>query len=154
PKHAPIRLLRADLRQIVDAAMRAADAVHKRDMHLVHRVLEALQPVARHELRLVLDEPLDLRRWIGREGGRRALAEIGEDEPQMSPRRIAADPHLAGEPRFLGRLLDALPAALEFPAVIDAADVVALDPAQMHLRAAMRAAVIDDLRMPGLAAIH
>ena len=123
-------------------------------MHLVHRVLEALQPVARHELRLVLDEPLGLRRRVGREGRRRALAEIGKDETEMFPRRIAADPHLAGKARLLRRLLDALSTALEFPAVIDAADVVAFDPAQMHLRAAMRAAVIDDLRLPGLSPVE
>src|SRR5205085_3858316 len=118
------------------------------------RVLKALQPVARHELRLVFDEPLGLRCRVGWESGRRALAEIGKDEPEMFPRRIAADPHLAGKARLLGRLLDALPAALEFPAVIDAADVVAFDPAQMHLRAAMRAAVVDDLRMARLAAVE
>src|ERR1043166_6543780 len=134
--------------------MRAADTVHKSDMHLVHRVLEALQPVARHEVRLVLDEPFGLRRRVGRESRRHALAEIGKDKPEMFPRRIAADADLAGKAGFLGRLLDALPAALEFPAVIDATDIVALDPSQMHLRAAVRAAIIDDLRLPGLAAIE
>src|SRR5205814_4620230 len=153
-QHPPIGFLRPDLRQIVDAAMRAADAVDKSDMHLVHRVLEALQPVARHELRLVLDEPLGLRRRIGRKGRRRALTEIGKDETEMFPRRIAAHPHLAGNARLLRRLLDALPAVLEFPAVIDAADVPAFDPAQMHLRAAMRAAVIYDLRLRGLSPVE
>ena len=68
----------------------------------------------------------------------------------MFARRIGADPHLAGEARLLGRLLDALAAAVEFPAVIDAADVVVLDPAEMHRRAAMRTALVDDLRLAGL----
>ena len=122
-------------------------------MHLVHRVLEALQPVARHELGLVLDQPFAERRRVGRKGRRRPLAEIGEDDAEMLARRIGPDLDLAGEPGLLGRLLDALPGAVEFPAMIDAADIVALDPAQMHLRAAMRAAIGDHLRLAGCAAI-
>ena len=39
-------------------------------------------------------------------------------------------------------------------AVIDAADVVALDPAEMHLRAAMRAAIGNHLRPAGVAAVQ
>ncbi len=128
--------------------MRAADAVDKGDMHLVHRILETLQPVARHELGLGLDQPFGNGCRVGREGRRLALSEIGVDEAEIFAGRIAADPHLAGKPRLLGRLFEALPGAVEFPAVIDAADVVALDPAQMHLSAAVRTAVIDDLRMP------
>src|SRR6185437_6573775 len=52
-----------------------------------------------------------------------------------------------------GGLLVALAGAVEFPAVIDAAYVVTLDPAEMHLRAAMRATIVDDLRGAALAAI-
>src|SRR6185437_7064203 len=90
---------------------------------------------------------------IGREGRLRALAEIPEDEPHRLARRIGADAHLAGEPRLFGGLLVALAGAVEFPAVIDAAYVVTFDPAEMHLRAAMRATIVDDLRGAALAAI-
>src|SRR3954452_6309977 len=68
--------------------------------------------------------------------------------------RIGLDPDFAGEPGLLGGLFSALPGTVEFPAVIDAAYVVALDPAQMHLRAAMRAAIGDHLRPAGVAAVQ
>jgi len=68
--------------------------------------------------------------------------------------RIGADLHLAGKPRLFGRLLYALSGAVELPAVIDAAYVVALDPAEMHLRAAVRTAIGDDLRLAALAAVQ
>src|SRR5204862_2071182 len=57
-----------------------------------------------------------------------------------------------GKARFFCRLLDALARTIEFPAVINAPDGVAIDPAKMHLCAAMRTSIIDDLRVSGLAA--
>src|SRR5206468_9132357 len=62
--------------------------------------------------------------------------------------------YLAGKSRVLGRLLDALARAVEFPAVIEAADIVALDPAEVHQRAAVRAAVIKNLGAPRVAPIQ
>jgi hypothetical protein len=52
-----------------------------------------------------------------------------------------------------GRLFDALPGAVKAPAVIHAADRVAFDPAGRELRAAMRAAEIDEMRRAALAAV-
>ena len=128
--------------------------MNKSDMHLIHAVLEALQVVAWHDRRhLVLDDSLGERQRIGWKRRRLAAAEISEDEPHILARRITLHLHLARESDFLGRLLDALPGAVEFPAMIDATYVIPLDPAEMHHRTPMRAAVIDDLRLTALAAI-
>src|SRR5262245_39250150 len=127
--------------------MRAAGLMGEGDVDLVHAVLEALQVVAGHVLRIPdLDEARRVPVWEMRERRRVALAEIGEDEIEIFARRIGLQRHLAGEPRFLGRLLDALAATVKFPAVIDAADRLVLDPAEMQRRTAMRAAIGDDLR--------
>src|SRR5262245_56918206 len=88
-----------------------------------------------------------------RERRRLAVAEIGEYEIETFARRIGLQGHLAGEPCFLGRLLDALAAMVKFPAVIDAADRLILDPAEMQRRAAVRAAIGDDLRHACLRAV-
>ena len=135
--------------------MTAARRVDKGDVHLVHRILKTLQVVAGHGLdRPGLDQSVVRRDRVGREVGRLARPEIAEHEAHMLARRPRADPHLAGEARLLGGLFNALACAVEFPAVIDASDVVILDPAEMHLRTAMRAAVGNDLRPPGAAAVE
>ena len=81
-----------------------------------------------------------------REWRRLAVAEITKDEAKIFLRRIGLDPDLAGKARLLGGLFDALAGAIELPAVIDAADAVVFDPAEMHRRAAVRAPIGDDLR--------
>ncbi len=135
--------------------MTAARRVDKGDVHLVHRILKTLQVVAGHGLdRPGLDQSVVRRDRVGREVGRLARPEIAEHEAHMLARRPRADPHLAGEARLRGGLFNALACAVEFPAVIDASDVVILDPAEMHLRTAMRAAVGNDLRPPGAAAVE
>src|SRR6267142_1713069 len=91
---------------------------------------------------------------IRRKRRRRALAEVREDEPHAFLRRIAARGHLAREVRVLGRHLYALAAAVELPAVIQAAQRVALDPAEVQLRAAVRAAVVHYLGAARLAAVE
>src|ERR1700680_578678 len=132
--------------------MRAAGLVGEGDMHLVHAVLEALQVIAGHGLDVPdLDQAFARAVRKMRERRRLAGAEIAEDEAQIFAGRISAQLHLAGKARFLGRLIDALAATVEFPAVIDATDGVLLDPAEMQRRAAMRAVVIDDLRLAGMA---
>src|SRR5262245_21720257 len=124
------------------------------DMDFVHAVLKTLQVVAGHLLDIPdLDEARRGPVWKMRERRRLAVAEIGENEIEIFVRRIGLQGHLAGEPCFLGRLLDALAATVKFPAVIDAADRLILDPAEMQRRAAMRAAIGDDLRHPRLRAV-
>ena len=51
------------------------------------------------------------------------------------------------------RLFGALPSTLKLPAMINATYLVALDPAKMHLRATVRTAIGNYLRLTGLAAI-
>ena len=151
-QHAPIGFFRGDDRQVGgQLCVRAAGLMGEGDVHLVHAVLKALQIIAGH----VLDVP-DLDQAFGRavrkmrKRRRLAGAEIAEDEAQIFAGRISAQLHLAGKARFLGRLIDALAAAVELPAVIDATDAVLFDPAKMQRRAAMRAMVIDDLRLAGM----
>src|SRR6266550_3105865 len=99
--------------------MRAAGLMRKGDVDLVHAVLEALQVVARHVLSIPdLDEARRGPLWEMREWRWVVVAEIGEDEIEIFARRIGLQCHLAGEPRFLGRLLDALAATVKCPAVL------------------------------------
>jgi hypothetical protein len=87
------------------------------------------------------------RRWL-------AIAEKREDQAEIFAGRIGANPHLAGEACLLGGLLHALAGAVELPAVINAADGIVLDPAQMDRRAPMRAAIVDDPRLTRCAAVE
>src|SRR5262245_25541607 len=126
--------------------MRGAGLMCESDMDFVHAVLKTLQVVAGHLLDIPdLDEARRVPAWKMRERRRVVVAEIGEDEIEIFARRIGLQRHLAGEPRFLGRLLDALAATVKFPAVIDAADRLVLDPAEMQRRTAIRAAIGEDL---------
>src|SRR5262244_4277517 len=107
--------------------MRAAGLMCESDMDFVHAVLKTLQVVAGHLLDIPnLDEARRGPVWKMRERRRLAVAEIGEYEIETFARRIGLQGHLAGEPCFLGRLLDALAATVKFPAVIDAADCLIL----------------------------
>src|SRR5262249_21327017 len=134
--------------------MRAAGLMCGSDMDFRHDCLKTLQVVAGHLLDIPnLDEARRGPVWKMREWRRLAVAEIGEYEIETFARRIGLQGHLAGEPCFLGRLLDALAAMVKFPAVIDAADRLTLDPAEMQRCAAMRAAIGDDLRHARLRAV-
>jgi len=66
----------------------------------------------------------------------------------------AARAHLAREARILGRHLDALAAAVELPAVIEATQRIAFDPAEVQRRAAMRTAVFENLSASRFATIE
>src|SRR2546421_4529675 len=135
--------------------MRAARPVHESHVHLVGAVLIALKPVARHLFDVPAMNEAGLARGRERREGRRlALAKISEHQTQVLARRITRRSYLAREARIFGRHLDALPAAIEFPAVVEAAHGVALHPAEMKLGAAVRAAVIEDVRAAALAAVQ
>src|SRR5262249_14689072 len=134
--------------------MRAAGLMCGSDMRFVPAGPQTLQVVAGPLLDIPsLDEARRGPVWKMRERRRLAVAEIGEYEIETFARRIGLQGHLAGEPCFLGRLLDALAAMVKFPAVIDAADRLILDPAEMQRRAAMRAVIGDDLRHARLRAV-
>src|SRR5205823_1301990 len=69
-----------------------------------------------------------------------ALAQVGEDQPEILLGGVALDLDFAGEGGVLGRLLDALARAVVLPAVVEAANAVPLDPAGAELRPPVRAA--------------
>src|SRR5215813_4020481 len=71
----------------------------------------------------------------------------------MLAHRPGADRHPVAEPRLVGRLLGAAPVALELPAVIEAAQRVALDAPSGELRAAVWTACLDQMRLAAVAAI-
>ncbi len=124
-------------------------------MHLVGAVLVALQPVARHGLGIPdVDQARVARRREGRERRRFAFAEVGEDQPHVLARRVTFRRHLAREVRILRGHLDALAGAVELPAVVQAAQRIAFDPAEMQRRAAMRAAIVEHLGAARFAAVE
>ena len=154
-EHAPIRLFRAHHREISDIFVGAAGAVHEGDVRLIHAVLKALQIIAGHGFDVPqIDDRIRPFARIWRKLRRIAFAEIGKDEAHVFARRIASDPDFAREAGILRGLLDALACAVILPAVVNATDVVAFHPAQVHLRAAMRAAIIDHLGAARFAAIE
>src|SRR5262249_41085276 len=77
--------------------------------------------------------------------GRASIAQVGEDQAEVLLRGVALDPHLAGEAGILGGLLDTLARPVVLPAVVEAADAVALHPARAELRAPVRAGKVDQV---------
>src|SRR5205814_972423 len=80
--------------------------------------------------------------------------QVGEDEPEVLLGRIAPDAHFGGEAGVLGGLLDALARGVVLPAVVEAAQAVALHPARRELRAAVRAAEVHEVGDAALTAIE
>src|SRR5262249_25020584 len=68
--------------------------------------------------------------------------------------RVALDAHLAGEAGVLGGLLDALAGAVVLPAMVEAADAVALHPPGAELRPPVRAAEVHEVWRAALAAVE
>ena len=142
-------LLLADDQEIVAALADGGRAMHPRHVGVV--VVELVPEGDRQHLRRIGDDDAWLVEiGIAAEGGRGALAEEGEDEPAIFARGIGADFDAMRKWPLLGRLLDALAGRVELPAVIAAADGVALDPAEREGAGAMGAAVFDHVRLAGL----
>src|SRR5262249_19805123 len=76
------------------------------------------------------------------------------DQAQVLARGVALDLHLGRERGILGGHLDALTAAVVLPAVVEAAQAVALHPAGAELRAPGRAAEGDDVGHTPRAAVE
>src|SRR3954452_98604 len=83
-----------------------------------------------------------------------SVAEVDEDQAEILLGGVGADPHLGWEAGVLGRHLDALAHAVVLPAVVEAAQAAALDPARAELGAAVRAAGSNHVRHPILAAVE
>ena len=100
-------------------------------MHRIERVLDHLKPVARPDLLArENDQPRLLEGELAWqiEHGRLALAHVREDEAAILGERVTLYPHLRGGRGAFGRRFVALARAVEAPAMIDAADVLALHP--------------------------
>src|SRR5687768_6884876 len=89
-----------------------------------------------------------------RQRRRLAFPEICEDQPNVLPHRISGDADFVRKRSSLRGLFDALAAAVVFPAVIKAADALSFDPSDGELRAPMRAARADQMRIAALTAIE
>src|SRR5262249_9722563 len=99
-------------------------------------------------------ESVGLEFGVARERWGGAFAQIGKDHAEVFLGGIARYSHLGREAGVLGRLLDALARAVVFPAVVEAAQAVALHPAGRELRAPVRAARRHDVRCAALAAVE
>src|SRR5579863_7108279 len=124
------------------------------DMHGVALVFHIVEIVAVAAVALGFEHALVLEIAIARERRRLAFAEIGEDQTEIFARRVRADTDRIREPLALRRRLDAASVGAVFPAVIKAAQRIALDPAGREQRAAMRAVRRQDLRRAAFAAIE
>ena len=94
--------------------------------HIGH-VLQIVEEVAWPNIGIAMSiDPGFLEVRIARKFGRRALTQIGEDQAQIFVDRVGAQSHLVAERHGLRRLLDASALAVEFPAVIEAANPIAL----------------------------
>jgi hypothetical protein len=146
-KHAPAGFFCADNRQILNFRMRSARAVHEGDVHFIHAVLKALEIIAGHRLDVPqIDKSVRPLARVWRELRRIAFAEVGKDQAHVLARRVASGFDFLSKAGILRGLLDALAGAVELPPMIDAANVITFYPSEMQLRAAMRAAVVHDLR--------
>jgi hypothetical protein len=129
--------------------------MHELDMAHVERVLEVLKRVARAEVRIDLDEAhrsIELR--IARKLRRVAVAEIREDQPQIVARRVRANGDFIAKRGPFGRLFETRAVGAETPAVVKAAQRVAVDPTGGELGAAMRTTRVDHDRSAARATIQ
>src|SRR5262245_47268461 len=122
-------------------------------MRLVDAVFQRVEVVAIANVRAGVDLAFLFELGIALERRRVTLAEIGEDQSKILLRRAAADFNFLGKALAFRRLLDALSRAVVFPAMIKTANAILLDPADGKLRATVRAAEIDDVSRPALAAV-
>src|SRR5207247_1197543 len=128
-RHAPVGLLRQDpWHHIQPMRLEVRLTVREGDVHLVDEVLDVLEVVALADVGRGAPYALLLE---GREARQRrglALAQVDEDQTQIFLRGKAPNADPLTERLRLGRLLDALPAAVVLPAVVEAAQLIALDP--------------------------
>ena len=146
--YAPAALLGIHERAVGHAVVGAGvSAMDESRVGQVGAVLGVVEEVAAALVAVPLEdafEALEVR--IAGQQRRLALAEISEHEAQVLLAGVRADLHLVGEGFRLGGLLDALPGVVVFPAVIEAAHGVALDPAGGKLCPAVGAARIEEVR--------
>src|SRR6185503_16556011 len=103
-------------------------------------VVDVVEEVAVPDVGVMEQDPLALESRVARHWGRLALPEIGEDQAQILLRGVASNADPLAEGHGLGRLIDALAVRAVFPAVVDAAQPLAFDPARRELRQSVGAA--------------
>src|SRR5438105_869912 len=97
-----------------------------------------------------LDYAFQLHAGVVRRRRSLAVAQISEDQAQVLDDRIALDLDLWRERRIFQRRLDTLARSVVLPAVVAAADLIAFDPADRKLCAAVSAALLYQVRRTSL----
>src|SRR3954464_3561610 len=123
-------------------------------MRVGNPVLEAAEVVARPGVGGVCNHAFLLELRVAGEIGRLAFAQISEDQPQILPHRVAANPDAGAEGLWLGWLLGALAPAILLPPVVEAPDLVALDPPGTELGAPMCTSECNEVSATGLSSIQ
>src|SRR5581483_3656542 len=140
----------------VDEAMvrERRPSVHESDVGRVDAVLDAVEIIARPNVAARRSDPTRLEVRISRERRRLPCAEIRKDEAEILLDRVAPDPNALAEGVRLRRLLDAPPVRAVAPAMVEAPDVIALDPARRKLRSAVSATEGDAVGPPAFTTIQ
>jgi hypothetical protein len=123
-------------------------------MERVASVIEAVEIVARADERFYFKNACGFKFRKPGQFGLSAFAKVSKDKPEIFAGRVACDPHVFDEARRLGGLIGAFTPAVVFPAVIEATDAVAFDPADRKPSAPMRATRADDERRAALATVQ
>src|SRR5579871_3457779 len=151
----PIRLNRRNLGHHAQPMVRKMRlSVGKGNVDLVNEVLDILKEIALPEVLLCLANTLLLETWQSRHRRCPSFAEVDEYQPKIRLRRIAQNAHPTGKRRIFGRYLDTLPARVVHPAMVEAAEAVALHPARRQLGTAMGAAEREHMRSPALTTVQ
>src|SRR5579885_3308238 len=120
----------------------------------IETVLDVLEVIAVPNIGAHFKHAWLLEIRVARQGWGIAVTEVGEDEAEVLLGGVAADAHLGREGGVLGRHLHALAGGVVLPAVVEAADAVALHPAGAELGAAVGAAEGEEVGSAALAAIE
>ena len=122
-------------------------------MRLVDAILQRVEIIAVANIRAGVDLALFFQFRIAWQRRHDSFAEVGEDQAQILQRGAATNGYFLRETFVFRRLLDALAGAVVFPAVVETADAIVLDPADRQLRAAMGTTKINDIGRTACAAI-
>src|SRR5580704_9358090 len=115
-------------------------------MERIASIIEAVEIVARADERFYFKNACGFKFRKPGQRGLSPFAKVNEDKPEIFAGRVACDPHVFDEVRRLGGLIGAFTPAVVFPAVIEATDAIAFNPADRKPGAPMRTARADDER--------
>src|ERR1700686_5162904 len=98
-------------------------------MERITSIIEAVEIVARAHEHFDFENACGFKLRKSRQRWRLAAGEVSKDKPEVFAGRVTFDPHTLGEPHGLSGLIDASTPAVVFPAVIEATNAIAFDPA-------------------------